>query len=175
MQTIYADYAATTPCDPRVIAHMTTVLQDAWGNPSSLQSTFGRRAKAAVDQARASLAHLLSAHEDELTFTSGATEACNMALKGIATANPQQQIIVARSEHPAVLESAEAIAAAGIPVHWLDVDREGQVRVDDLAKALEKPTSAVALMLVNNQTGVVAAQESINKIIKAAGAYGSAI
>lgn len=152
---IYADYAATTPCDEVVIEHMREIMRDHWGNPSSTHYDHGRRARALIDTARQSVAQLLGARNDELIFTSGATESCNLALKAIASSQPQRQIIVARTEHPAVTKTAETIAAAGVAVHWLDIEPSGQVSLDALRQALTKPTSAVALMLVNHQTGVI--------------------
>ncbi|TVR13482.1 MAG: cysteine desulfurase [Planctomycetota bacterium] len=152
--SIYADYAATTPCDPRVIATMMAVYEQGWGNPSSRQYPQGRRAADHLEHARGSLSTLLGCRDDELTFTSGATESCNMIIKGVASAHPQQQLIVARSEHPAVMAAARACEQAGIRVHWLTIDRHGLIDVDDLQEALKQPSSLVAVMMVNNQTGV---------------------
>ena len=167
---VYADYAATTPCDPRVIAHMAEIMATGWGNPSNLQNTFGRRAKGIIDTSRQALAALLRVHEDELIFTSGATEACNMAIKGIAAANPHKQLVVSPCEHPAIIESARTVERAGIAVHWLEVDTNGVLCWDDLAQALTEPTSAVAAMLVNNQTGLVMPHKRIQQACHEAGA-----
>lgn len=153
--TIYADYAATTPCDPRVVETMMEVYRLGWGNPSSRHYPHGRRAAASLEHARGHLSTLLGCREDELIFTSGATEACNMIIKGVASAEPHRQLVIAESEHPAVLEAGRACAQAGVPVHWLRVDNHGQICSDDLGHALSRPTSLVAVMLVNNQTGVI--------------------
>lgn len=160
-EPIYADYAATTPCDSRVLKRMAEVMTSGWGNPSNLQSSYGRRAKRHIDEARLRVSQLLGATEDEILFTSGATEACNMAIKGIAAANPARQLIIAPTEHPAVIESAKIVERAGIAVHWLKVDQDGVIIWKDLEKALEKPSSAIAAMLVNNQTGLIMPQQEL--------------
>jgi cysteine desulfurase len=170
MKAIYADYAATTPCDPRVVQRMAQVMTDSWGNSSSLENSHGRRAKHIIDEARAEIAGFIDAYEDEIIFTSGASESCNMAIKSVAVANPQRQLIVSPTEHPAVIESARAVEQVGIPVHWLRVDANGVIDWQDLAQALQRPSSAVAAMLVNNQTGLVMPAESLRQYCQEAGA-----
>ncbi|TVR44622.1 MAG: cysteine desulfurase [Planctomycetota bacterium] len=167
---IYADYAATTPCDPRVLAHMMTVMQEHWGNPSSTHYLHGRRAQRQLELARAQVAALFKAREDEIAFTSGATEACNWALKAVASSRPDQQILALASEHPAITACLEVIAQAGIPVQSLPILPCGRYDRAALKAALAQPTSLVAAMLVNHQTGVMQDLAAMSELAHAQGA-----
>lgn len=154
---IYVDHCATTPPLPAVVETMAEVLRHDWGNPSSTNHLIGRRARARVDTARAAVAGLFAARPDEITFTSGATEACNLAILGVAQRllRRRRRLVTVATEHPAVLGPARAWEAAGGETVILPVDGEGRLDSDRLAEVLRTPTALVAVMLVNNQTGVV--------------------
>jgi len=135
---IYLDEAATTPLKREVLAAMGPYLGPGFGNPSSHHEP-GFHAKAALDEARESVAGILGCRSSEITFTSGGTEADNLALKGIALGQPRgQHVVVSAIEHPAVLESAGWLSRLGFQVTTLDVDRDGLVSPDALAEALAK-------------------------------------
>lgn len=155
---LYADHAATTPCDPAVAELVMKVLVDDWGNPSSRQYALGRSARGRVDTAREQLAAALGAHHaDEVVFTSGATEACNLAVSGVMARSLRQRprLVVLATEHPAVLASGRACAAAGADLVIVPVDQEGRVDPAALAAAIDDRTALVCCMLVNNESGVV--------------------
>ncbi|MEK7413829.1 MAG: cysteine desulfurase family protein [Planctomycetota bacterium] len=154
---IYADHNATTPPLPDVIAAMTTIMAEGWGNAGSRQHARGRSAGAAVDAARAEIAALIGAQPAELTFTSGATEGCNLALFGLGerllTTRPR--IVTCATEHAAVVESVRRLGEAGAEVVTLGVNGDGQLNPAELAAAVNDRTGLVALMLANNETGVI--------------------
>jgi cysteine desulfurase len=151
----YLDYAATAPLRPEARDAMLRVLDDAWGNPSSVHRR-GREAKAALEDARAGLAALLGADPAEIVFTRGGTESDNLALLGRhASRPPGERIVVSAVEHSAVLRAADAAGRAGRPVVHLPVDGEGRLDLDAAAAALAEPTALVSLMWANNETGVV--------------------
>lgn len=152
---IYLDEAATTPIKRDVLAAMGPYLGPEFGNPSSHHEP-GFHAKAALDEARASVARSLGCRPSEISFTSGGTEADNAALKGIALGQPRgQHIIISAVEHPAVLESAAFLERLGFDVTTLGVDRDGRVSVDDLESALRDDTTLVSIQYANNEVGTV--------------------
>jgi cysteine desulfurase len=159
---IYLDYQATTPLAPEVKAAMVPWL-DHYANPHSPHRS-GREAAAAIEHARGQVAALLPPG-GELLFTSGATEALNMALRGI-----EGRIITLATEHAAVLDTAEWLASQGSDVEVLPVDRDGLVDLDRLRDALRQPTALVAAMLVNNEIGVIQPIADIAAIAHEAGA-----
>lgn len=141
---IYLDYAATTPVDRRVLDAMMPYFREAFGNPSSIHR-FGQKAEAAVDEAREKAASVLGCSPDEIIFTSGGSEADNLALRGAALAHRAagKWILTARTEHPAVSKTAIQLQKEyGFPLEWLDVNEHGQVTVDSLAKAVCSEPSA---------------------------------
>ncbi len=152
---IYLDNNATTRVHPRVAEAMMPVLTEDFGNPSS-SHRIGARAMALVDDARSRVARLLAARESEIVFTSGGTEADNMALRGVLAADPgRRHVIVSAIEHHAVLETAEALERQGVSVTHAPVDADGVVLLDQLEAAIRDDTGLISVMLANNETGVV--------------------
>jgi cysteine desulfurase len=166
---IYLDEAATTPLKRDVLAAMGPYLGPEFGNPSSHHEP-GFHAKAALDEARASVAGVLGCRPSEITFTSGGTEADNLALKGIALGQPRgQHVVISAVEHPAVLESAAWLNRLGFQVTTLDVDRYGLVSPDDLAESLRDDTTLVSIQYANNEVGTT---QSIAALAAVAAAKG---
>ena len=157
-KTIYADYQATTPVDPRVVGKMAPYWQESFGNPHSSDHIVGWQAAKAVDHSKTTLAGLIGADPDEIIFTSGATEANNLALFGLARrASPgQRAIIVGATEHKCVLGAARALEAREkFTVRQIPVDKEGFIDLDVLAYQLDKTTLVVSIMAVNNEVGTI--------------------
>ncbi|HEY7314257.1 MAG TPA: cysteine desulfurase family protein [Gemmataceae bacterium] len=153
MECIYLDNNATTPLLPTVWDAMRPYLTEVFGNPASAHSA-GRRARRALEDSREAVAALLDAHPDEVVFTSGATEANNLALLGLSGA-PPAHVIASPIEHPSVAEPLRRLAETGFAVDYLAVDEFGRVRVDSLADALRSDTRLLAVMLANHETGAV--------------------
>lgn len=172
---IYLDYHATTPCDPRVVAAMLPCFRERFGNPSSRSHSFGREAEEMVEHARGQVAELLGADADEIVFTSCATEANNLALKGAACARREagdgEHIVSARIEHKSVLEPLIVLEEEGFRVTWVDVDERGRVDPDDVAAAMAADTILVSLMLANNEIGTIEPLAEVAEIAHAAGAW----
>jgi cysteine desulfurase len=156
MDQIYLDFNASTPVDPRVAAVMAPLLETAHGNPSSGHWA-GAPAREAVELARAKVANLLGAAPDEIIFTSGGSEANNLAIKGVFFGHRDRgdHIVTSAAEHPAVLEVCAFLERLGGQVTYLPVDRQGLVDPDDLARAITPRTILVTLMHANNETGTV--------------------
>lgn len=155
MERIYFDNAATTAVAPQVLDAVLPYFSQHFGNASSLHR-FGLDAKRALDHARTTLGHCLGVDSGEVIFTSGGTEANNLALKGIAALHEQpQHLIVSAIEHPSVLQTAQALQRAGWQVSYLRVEPDGRVAPDTLKDALRDNTALVSIMTVNNETGVV--------------------
>ncbi|NIG35440.1 IscS subfamily cysteine desulfurase [Pantoea sp. ICBG 828] len=156
---IYLDYAATTPADPRVASKMMQflTLDGTFGNPASRSHRFGWQAEEAVDVARNQVAELINADPREIVFTSGATEADNLALKGAAQQHQARGklIITSQTEHKAVLDSCAQLAREGFDVTFLQPGADGIVTPAMLEAALRDDTVLVSLMHVNNETGVI--------------------
>lgn len=156
---VYLDYAATTPVDPRVAermaAHLT--LDGTFGNPASRSHVYGWEAEEAVEAARVEVAELLNCDPREIVWTSGATEADNLAIQGVALAHEQQgrHIVTSRIEHKAVVDTCAWLESRGWEVSWLDPGADGRVTPTQVAGALREDTVLVSLMLVNNELGVV--------------------
>ena len=167
---IYLDYNASTPVDPRVAAAMRPLLQDAFGNPSSLHWA-GSPAKAALERARGQVADLLGCNEDEVAFTSGGSEANNMALKGVffARRNHGDHIITTAVEHPAVLAPLRFLETLGARVTVLPVDRTGRVNAATVEQAITPQTILVSVMHANNEVGTIQPIEAIARITRARG------
>lgn len=170
---VYLDYAATTPVDEAVAAAMTGCLgrDGVYGNAASLMHEPGRRAAAAVEAARAQLATLLGARPGELVFTSGATEADNLAVIGAARyfADRGRHLVTTRIEHKAVLDAARRLEREGWEVTWLEPDAEGRIAPASVAAALRDDTVLAAVMWVNNETGVVNDVEAIGRLCRERG------
>lgn len=172
MQPIYLDHAATTPIADEVVQAMLPIYQDVVGNASSVHS-FGRKARQHLDGARRVLAQSIHAKEKEIIFTSGGTEADNLALIGTAKANMHRgrHIITTVQEHHATLHTAEELEKQGFTVSYLPVDETGRVNIEDLEQTLTNETILVSIMFVNNETGVVQPIEEIGKLLQSHQAY----
>lgn len=159
MKPIFLDHASTTPLDPAVIAAMTTVLQGSLGlgNPSSSTHEYGRAAAAAIEESRVTIAGLIHADPCDLVFTSGATEADNLAILGIARGRESRgrHLVTVRTEHKAVLDPCKQLEKRGWQVSWLEPARDGRISPETLAAALRADTQLVSIMHANNETGVV--------------------
>src|SRR5438045_2916704 len=149
MSLIYLDANATTPLDPAVLEAMLPFFREGFGNPASAHQA-GRHARRSLEDAREQTAALLGAHPDEVVFTSGATEANNLALFGLA-GRPPGHLLVSAVEHPSVAEPARRLADIGFTVQWLPVDAEGTVRGEVLSGWLRPETRLVSVMLANNE------------------------
>lgn len=158
-QPIYLDYAATTPVDARVAAKMATclTLEGNFANPASRSHLLGWKAEEAVENARRQVADLIGADSREIVWTSGATEADNLAIKGVAQAYTERgrHIITSKIEHKAVLDTCEFLASCGFEITYLDADEDGFVAPASVAQALRPDTILVSLMHVNNELGTV--------------------
>jgi cysteine desulfurase len=169
---IYLDHNATTPLDPRVLEAMMPYLRGSFGNAASRHHAPGREAAAAVEMARAQVADLIGADPREIVFTSGATEADNLALKGLAASSAyagRRHIVTVRTEHHAVLDPCEALHGAGFEVERLPVDVEGRIDMGRLEEALRPDTLLVSVMAANNETGVLHPLRAIGHACRARG------
>jgi cysteine desulfurase len=165
IRRVYLDYAATTPTDPRVFKVMQPYFTKKFGNTMSLHS-FGQEAKKALEDARVEVASLMNAQPNEVVFTSSATEANNMTIKGIAFANKDKgkHIVVSAIEHHCVLESAHWLEKLGFEVTYLKVDKYGLVDPADVESAIGKNTILVSVMHANNEIGTIEPIKEIGKI-----------
>ena len=167
MKTIYLDHAATTPMAKEVIVRMTEAMEQVYGNASSIH-TAGREARKFLDGARSILAHSINASTNEIIFTSGGTEADNMAIFGTAYARKLEgkHIITTQIEHHAVLHACEKLEKEGFDVTYLPVDEYGCVRVEDVAAALREDTILVTIMYGNNEVGTIQPIRQIGELLK---------
>lgn len=169
---IYLDYQATTPLDPEALAAMMPYLTTKFGNPHSADHRLGWEAKAAVDVARAQVAQLINVPPAQLIFTSGATEANGLALRGIM-GRPQghrRRLITVATEHSCVLETAIALEKQGFELTILPVQPDGLIKTDSLAQALDDDVALVSVMLVNNEIGVIQPVQQLADLTHLAGA-----
>src|SRR6478672_7587030 len=168
---IYLDYNATTPlCDVAREA-MLPYLERLFGNPSSVHAA-GRETRAAIDNARDKLAALLRVKPNEIVFTSGGTESCNLAVFGLARCRMQRggHVISAKTEHHAVLNAVEHLEKQeAFEVTWLNVSRDGIIDLDQLADAIRPETRLVSVMTANNETGVIQPMHEISRICRERG------
>lgn len=169
---VYLDNAATTMVDPTVLETMNTFYSKKYGNPSSTH-TFGQEAKDALENARSFIAKSIGAKPNEIIFTSGGTEACNLAIKGVAFANKDKgnHIITSKIEHKCILHSCHFLEKHGFKITYLNVDSEGFVNPEDVAKAITKETILVSIMHANNEIGTIENIGAIGKICKEKGVY----
>jgi len=170
---IYLDHSATTPVDSRVVAAMTRALTETFGNASSVHG-FGQQARAAVDRARREVAALIGARQNEIIFTSGGTEANNLAIKGLSSDEPGH-IISSAIEHPSVRGVCDTLEDRGWDVTRLPVYENGIVRIDDLKKAITTRTSLITIMSANNEIGTLQPISEIGKLVAAKRAEGQKI
>ncbi len=170
---IYLDHNASTPCDPRVVQAMLPYFSSRFGNPSSRGHRAGRDSFQALEAARGAVATALgAASATEVVFTSGATEACNLAIKGAALAPGARgrHLVTQATEHKAVLETLASLAGQGFDVTVLPVDCHGLVEPAAVAAALRRDTALVSLMLANNETGTVQPVAETAAVVRTHGA-----
>lgn len=156
---IYLDHAATTRLDPEVLAEMMPYLGDLYGNASSVYS-LGRESRKAVETARELVAAFLNARPKEIVFTSGGSESDNLAIRGAAwalrlRAGEPPHLITSQVEHHAVLHTCQALEKQGFPVTYLPPDRQGRIRVEQVAEAITERTGLISLMHANNEVGTI--------------------
>lgn len=170
-EKIYLDYNATTPTDPRVVNEMLPYFTQKFGNASSSGHIFGWEAEEAVERARQQVASLIGASASEIYFTSGATEAINIAIKGVAQANKDKgkHIITCSTEHKAVLDTCESLERSGYNVTYLPVDKTGSLDLQNLENAITDKTLLVCLMHANNETGTLHPIKEISKMTQSHG------
>jgi cysteine desulfurase len=166
---IYLDYQATTPLAPEARAAMLPFLDAEYGNPHS-PHRLGRSAAAAVEMARERIMAVLGNPPGRLIFTSGATEAANIAIQGVAAAGERRTIVTIATEHACVRETVRAMAARGHRIVELGVDKDGLIDIDSARALIDADTALVAAMLVNNEIGVVQPIQALAELAHAAGA-----
>ncbi|MFW9611492.1 MAG: IscS subfamily cysteine desulfurase [Fluviibacter sp.] len=168
---VYLDYSATTPIDPRVVEAMLPYLTEKFGNPASRSHQYGWDAEAAVENARAEVAALVNADPKEIVWTSGATEANNLAIKGAANfyQNKGKHLITVKTEHKAVLDTMRELERQGFEVTYLDVLANGLVDMAALEAALRPDTILVSIMAVNNEIGVIQPIAEIGELLRSKG------
>jgi cysteine desulfurase len=172
MKRIYLDYAATTPVHPEVVRVMVPYLNLVFGNPSSIHSC-GLEARTTIEEARNKIAAFIGARVEEIIFTSGGTEADNLAIKGVALGNETRgnHIVTTSVEHHAIIEAAKSLEKRGFDVTYLPVDAFGMVDPGDVRKAITPKTILVSIIHANNEVGTIEPIAEISKITKEAGVY----
>lgn len=168
-QTIYADYQASTPVDPRVLKQMEPHWKEMYGNPHSNDHVMGWQAAVAVEEAAQSVASLIGADPDEVIFTSGATEANNLALLGLArhSNSNRRRILVSAIEHKCVLTAARSLAEReGFALEIVPVDEQGFVDLDALRAMVDESVLVVSIMAVNNEIGTIQDTKVISKMLR---------
>jgi cysteine desulfurase len=168
---VYLDNSATTPCDASVIETMLPFFGDRFGNPASHFHRYGWEAEEAVEQARSRIAHLISSKPAEIIFTSGATESCNLALKGVIGNSEisHPHIITVSTEHKAVLETVKLLQERGCKVTTVGVNSRGLPDLNELEDAIRPTTLLIAAMYANNETGVIHPVKEIARIARSHG------
>lgn len=168
---IYLDHNATTPCDPRVVEAMIPYFTNNFGNAASRNHPFGWQAEEAVDYAREQIAKLIGADPKEIIFTSGATEADNLALKGLFEmyASKGNHIITCNIEHKAVLDTCKHLEKEGAEITYMQVKDDGLIDLKELEAAIKPSTILIAIMYANNEIGIVMPMKEISAIAKKKG------
>ena len=172
MKTLYFDYSATTPVDPRVAAKMIPYLTEHFGNPASRSHPYGWEAEAAVEEARGQIAALVGADAKEIVFTSGATESNNLAIKGAGhfySGTKGKHIITVRTEHKAVLDTVREMERQGFEATYLNVQENGLLDLDAFRAAIRPDTVLASVMAVNHEIGVIQDIEAIGRICREKG------
>jgi len=166
-KSIYLDYAATTPVDPRVVKAMLPYFTEKFGNTMSLHS-FGQEAKGALEESREVVANLMGAKPSEIIFTSSATESNNLVLKGVALADKEKgnHLIISQIEHPCIMESAKWLETQGFEITRLPVDKYGLIDPEEVKKAIKKNTILVSIIHASNEIGTIEPIEEIGKICR---------
>jgi cysteine desulfurase len=152
---VYLDHHATTPLDPRALDAMLPYFTERFGNPHSAQHAYGWTAEQAVDAARPQVAALIGALPEEIVFTSGATEANNLAIRGAVPAGDRRHVVTCVTEHPCVLETCRALRREGVDVTELPVAPDGLIDLDEFRSALRPDTALVSIMTANHEIGVL--------------------
>src|SRR5215211_1590037 len=168
---VYLDNNATTPCDPRVVNAMVPYFTEHFGNAASRNHPFGWAAEEAVDYAREQVAKLIGADPKEIIFTSGATEADNLAIKGVyeTYASKGTHIIACNIEHKAVLDTCKHLEKSGAEVTYLKVKENGLIDLSELEAAIKPTTVLISIMYANNEIGTIMPMKEISKIAKKSG------
>lgn len=168
MHRVYLDHSATTPIDSRVVDAMMPYLTERFGNASSIHQ-FGQEARAVVDKARRQVASLINARASEIVFTSGGTEANNLAIRGVCEAIQTQgrHIIISAIEHPSVRGVVEYLEKNGWTITRLPVYHDGLVRVDDVRAAIQADTILISVMMANNEIGTIQPVTEIGALVRA--------
>ncbi len=168
---VYLDYSATTPVDPRVAVKMFTYLCDKFGNPASRSHAYGWEAEKAVEEARANVAAYINADPREIVWTSGATEADNLAVKGAAHfyKDKGKHLITVKTEHKAILDSMRHLEEEGFEVTYMDVQENGLLDLKALEAAIRPDTTLVSVMAVNNEIGVIQDIAAIGELCRSKG------
>src|SRR6266498_3403154 len=168
---IYLDHNATTPCDPEVVEAMIPYFTGNFGNAASKNHVFGWRAEEAVEYAREQVARLVGAESKEIIFTSGATEAVNLALKGVYEnyVSKGNHIITCKIEHKAVIDTCKHLEKQGAEITYLKVKDNGLIDLNELAQAFKANTILVAIMYANNEIGTIMPIKEISDIAKKKG------
>jgi cysteine desulfurase len=167
LQRIYLDNSATTQVAPEVLEAMMPYLTQNFGNPSSIHY-FGQQARAAVDRARHQVASLINARPNEVVFTSGGTEANNLAIRGLLESNNKhgRHIITTAIEHSAVLNVCEDLEKQDYSVTYVPVDSDGLVRVEDVESAITSETVLISVMMANNEIGTIQPVAEIGRVVR---------
>lgn len=170
MRRVYFDHSATTPVDPLVVEAMVPFLTEKFGNPSSIHS-YGRETKVALEEARETVAEFLNVRAADIYFTSGGTEADNLAIKGVAyeLKNKGNHIITSKVEHHAVLHTCEALAKDGFEITYLNPDKYGMIDPESVARAIQKKTILISIMHANNEVGTINPLEQIGELAQSKG------
>jgi cysteine desulfurase len=168
---VYLDHNATTPCDPRVVEAMLPYFTERFGNAASRTHAFGWQAEEAVENARERVAALIGAGPKEIVLTSGATEAVNLAIKGVFDryASRGNHIITVATEHKAVIDTCKHLEKSGAEVSWLPVDSEGLIDLSELEAAIRPTTILISVMFANNELGMLQPIREIGAIAKRKG------
>ncbi|UCG97926.1 MAG: IscS subfamily cysteine desulfurase [Burkholderiales bacterium] len=168
---VYLDYSATTPVDPRVVDKMVPYLRQHFGNPASRSHSYGWEAEQAVEEAREQVAKLVNADPREIIWTSGATEATNLAIKGAAHfyKDKGRHLVTVKTEHKATLDTVRELEREGYEATYLDVLPNGLLDLEVLKAALRPDTVVVSVMLVNNEIGVIQDIAAIGEICRSRG------
>ncbi len=173
MKAVYFDYNATTPVEPSVLEQMLPWFTEHFGNASSKSHAYGWEAEFAVKQARKQLGELLNCSPEQLTFCSGATEAINLAIRGLAASwqHKKRHIITWKTEHKAVLDTLQQLEKNGFEITYLEVDANGQANIQQLRDNVNDKSLLVCGMLANNETGVIFPIRELAAVAHTAGAY----
>jgi cysteine desulfurase len=170
-QKVYLDYAATTPVDPRVLKAMLPYFGQYYGNTMSLHQQ-GMKAAEAIEKARKIIAKVIKATAEEIVFTSSATESNNLAIKGLAEANPiKKKIIISSIEHDCVENSAHWLSGRGYKIVRIGVNRDGLIDFDSLKKSIDNETLLVSIIHGNNEVGIIQDLEKIGELCRSNGIY----